>query len=135
MDAVRNQLQQLDAALRVADQTGTIKGADNTASLTEAINTVKAGLQRIAELRDAKVVRPLPGLGYRQFPRLREELQSLSGAINGAAARPTAGQVLRLNELKGETTQIVGEVDATLNTVIRDVNAKIAGKPFIIITE
>jgi photosystem II stability/assembly factor-like uncharacterized protein len=135
MDAVRNQLQQLDAALRVADQTGTIKGADNTASLTEAINTVKAGLQKIAELRDAKVVRPLPGLGYRQYPRLREELQSLSGAINGAAARPTTGQMLRLNELKGETTQIVGEVDATLNTVIRDVNAKIAGKPFIIITE
>jgi hypothetical protein len=99
------------------------------------MKSVRDGLQKILQVRDEKVTRPLQGLGYRQYPRLREELQSLSGAVNGPAGKPTAGQLLRLNELKGETTQIIGEVDATLNAVIRDVNAKIAGKPFIIITE
>lgn len=135
MDAVRNQLQQLDAAMRVADQTGAVKAAEGSASLADAMSTVRAALQKVLELRDEKMTRPIQGLGYRQFPRLREELNSLSGQINGAAAPPTRSQLLRLNELRGETTQVMSEVDATLNAVIRDVNTKIAGKPFIIITE
>jgi hypothetical protein len=35
----------------------------------------------------------------------------------------------------GETTTILNEVDAAIHAAIRDVNTKIAGKPFIIITE
>jgi hypothetical protein len=40
-----------------------------------------------------------------------------------------------VGELRGETTTILTEVDATINAAIRDVNTRIAGKPFIIITE
>lgn len=133
LDAVRTQLEQLNAALRTADQTGTVKAADG-ASLAESMTAVRNGLQQIAELRDNKIARPLQGLGYRQYPRLREELNSLSGMINGAAAPPTKAQLLRLEELRGETTQTLGEVETLINTIIRDVNSKIAGKPFIIIT-
>ena len=135
MDAVRSQLQQLDAAIRTAEQTGNVKAAQGTPSLTEALTTVRAALQKIVDIRDTKVTRPIQGLGYRQYPRLREELQSLSGQINGAAAPPTRAQLLRLGELRGETTTILTEVDAAINAAIRDVNTKIAGKPFIIITE
>jgi hypothetical protein len=134
VDAVRNQLQQLEAAIRAAEQTGSVKAADNTPSLVDAMTTVRDGLKKIVEFRDEKLARPIQGLNYRQYPRIREELQSLAGQINGAAAAPTRAQLLRLGEVKGEATQILQEVDAIINTVIRDVNAKIAGKPFIIIT-
>jgi hypothetical protein len=135
MDAVRNQLQQLDAALRVADQTGAVKAADGSSSLADAMGTVRTALQKVVQLRDEKMTRPIQGLGYRQYPRLREELNSLAGQINGAAAPPTKSQLLRLGELRAETGQVVTDVETTLNTVIRDVNSKIAGKPFIIIPE
>jgi hypothetical protein len=134
MDAVRSQLQQLEAALRTAEQSGAVKAAEGAGSLAEAMTTVRDALKKIADLRDEKVARPLQGLNYRQYPRIREELQQLAGQINGAAAAPTRAQLLRLGEIKGETTQILGEVDTVINTVIQNVNAKIAGKPFIIIT-
>ncbi|MGH7471108.1 MAG: VPS10 domain-containing protein [Longimicrobiales bacterium] len=134
VDAVRSQLQQLEAALRTAEQTGAVKAAEGSPSLADALTTVRDGLKKIADLRDEKMARPIQGLGYRQYPRIREELQSLAGQINGAAAAPTRAQLLRLGEIKGETTQILQEVDAVINTVIQNVNARIAGKPFIIIT-
>jgi photosystem II stability/assembly factor-like uncharacterized protein len=135
VDAVRSQLQQLESALRTADQTGAVKSSsDGAPTLADAMTTVRDGLKKIIELRDEKLARPIQGLNYRQYPRIREELQSLAGQINGAAAAPTRAQLLRVGEIKGETTQVLGEVDAVINTVIRDVNAKIAGKPFIIIT-
>jgi photosystem II stability/assembly factor-like uncharacterized protein len=135
MDAVRNQLQLLEAALRTADQSGTVKVADGTPSLADALSTVRSGLQKLVDLRDTKVTRPIQGLGYRQYPRLREELNSLASAINGAASPPTKAQLLRLDELRGETTQVLSEIRSTVDTIIRDVNSKIAGKPFIIITD
>ena len=40
---------------------------------------VKQALDTLKKFKDEELVRPIPGLGYRQYPRLREDVQSLSG--------------------------------------------------------
>ena len=69
------------------------KGAFELASVT---------IEELKRLRDEQMVRPVPGLGYRQYPRLREEVQSISGMVTRPPNRPTDGQSLRLKELTEE---------------------------------
>jgi hypothetical protein len=88
-------------------------------------STVTDLLSRVRGFRDG-LTRPTPTFGYRQYPRLREELTSLMNAIGGPAAPPTEPQRLRLNELRGEverTQSAFGEVEAgvaRLNALLVD---------------
>ena len=66
----------------------------------------------------------LPNMGYRQRPRLREEIRSLMRAVNSATAEPTQPQLSRLEQLKGE----VSEAQAALQQIITDDIQKINDK-------
>ncbi|NIM51082.1 MAG: hypothetical protein GTN62_10895 [Gemmatimonadales bacterium] len=92
----------------------------------------KAALQEIAAFKD-RLTYPIPGLGYRQAPRLREELRSLLRSVTGMASRPTEGEMLRLRELETEIAQVVDELDTLLSTTIRELNEMVGSYPRIVV--
>jgi len=101
-------------------------GRDTPDSLRGAVTTAR---DRLAAFRN-ELTRPTPTFGYRQYPRLREELGSLGSAIAGGSARPTDSQLLRLGELREEVAAMrrrLGEVMGAVETV----NRLLAGEPHI----
>ena len=102
---------------------------DEKEALAESVGTA---LQEVKALQD-KLQRPIPGLGYRQYPRLREELRSLSRAILGATSKPNKGQLTRLEELEAETETLVGEYNQILRTTIRELNQMLGAYPRILV--
>jgi hypothetical protein len=97
-----------------------------------ALQAVNAAQMRLRAFRDDKLARPLQGLGYRQYPRLREEIQSLSGAVNRPEEKPTDPQLLRLRELTDETTALEAELQAIVATEIARVNELLSGTPHVV---
>lgn len=104
-------------------------GGDEAELSMEAVGTA---LQEVKELEN-RLQRPIPGLGYRQYPRLREELRSLSFAINGAMARPTGPQLARLEELKQETERVINDLSRLIATTIGDLNNMLGAYPKILV--
>ena len=45
------------------------------------------------------LARPLAGLGYRQYPRLREEAQTVAGMVSRPMMPPTAGEGVGIDRL------------------------------------
>jgi photosystem II stability/assembly factor-like uncharacterized protein len=97
-----------------------------------ALQAVSAAQARLKSFRDDKLVRPLPGLQYRQYPRLREELQSLGAAVSRPEEKPTDPQTLRLRELTDETIALEGELQAIVATEIARVNQLLSGTPHVV---
>jgi photosystem II stability/assembly factor-like uncharacterized protein len=91
---------------------------------------VRAAHERLVRFR-GELTRPTPTFGYRQYPRLREELTSLSSAINGVAARPTDAQQLRLGELRTEVQTMERDLAAALADV-EAINRMLADRPVVI---
>ncbi len=92
--------------------------AETTApALTEIDGTMKD----LRHFRDSVLARPLAGLGYRQYPRLREEVQTISGMISRPTWPITAGEALRSGELVVETD----DAQRRLDTIVRDRVGKI----------
>ena len=93
----------------------TLRSARNDA-LSPALTEIDGTIRDLRHFRDSVLARPLAGLGYRQYPRLREEVQTIGGMI----ARPqwpiTAGEQLRSGELVVETD----EAQRRLDTIVRD---------------
>jgi photosystem II stability/assembly factor-like uncharacterized protein len=90
---------------------------------------VAAARKRLATFRDG-LTRPTPTFGYRQYPRLREELTTLSGAIAGGSARPTDPQMLRAGELRAEVAAMEGAL-AEAVAAVEALNRMLADRPII----
>jgi hypothetical protein len=86
----------------------------------------------LRHFRDSVLVRPLPGLGYRQYPRLREEVQTVSGMVSRPLMPPTAGELLRMGELRTEADQAQARLDGIIQTRISKINQSLAGTPHVI---
>lgn len=89
-------------------------------------------LRELKHFRDSVLMRPLPGLGYRQYPRLREEVQSVQGMVARPMMPPTAGELLRLTELEAETTEARGRLNSIVATRIARINAMLQGQQHIL---
>ena len=98
----------------------TLRAARNDA-LTSALTEVDGTMKDLRHFRDSVLARPLAGLGYRQYPRLREEVQTISGMISRPQWPITAGEALRSGELTVETD----DAQRRLDTIIRDRIGKI----------
>jgi photosystem II stability/assembly factor-like uncharacterized protein len=92
---------------------------------------VEAALGAVQTLRDRDLTRPYPNMGYRQYPRLREEITSLSGAVSRSPNRPTEGQALRLKELGEELDRAVAALNRIQTEQIGKINDMMKGMPFI----
>jgi hypothetical protein len=94
---------------------------------------VSTTLKDLKQFRDSVLARPLPGLGYRQYPRLREEIQTVSGMVSRPLMPPTAGETLRLSELKTETDQAQARLDRYIQGPIAKINAALSGTPHVVV--
>ena len=90
--------------------------------LTEAEGKIKDVQQMIKEFRNDELKRPINGLGYRQRPRLREEIRSLARGVDGTSARPTDPQILRMKELDEETEAIVRRYNSIVENEVAEIN-------------
>jgi hypothetical protein len=79
VDAMTNQLEALDAQLAKQAPAQAVRGQ------------VKQAIEALRKLRDDELARPIPGLGYRQYPRLREDVQSLAASFGRGFRAPNAG--------------------------------------------
>ncbi len=136
-DGMTRQLTAVNQTLRAGGPAGGRGSRDSAAAAvqsaaTSALQAVGAAQDRLKTFRDEKLNRPLQGLGYRQYPRLREEIQSLSGAVSRALERPTDPQIVRLRELTDETTALEGELAVIVATEIARVNQLLAGTPHVV---
>jgi len=96
--------------------------AGPAADVQRAIDTLK-------KFRDEELARPLPGLGYRQYPRLREDVMSLASAIQRGFRAPNAGEKLRLQELTDLTGQAEAKLKGIVDGDIATINEAMKGRP------
>jgi hypothetical protein len=87
----------------------------------------------LKQFKDSVLARPLPGLGYRQYPRLREEVQTVSGMISRPMMPPTAGEMTRFGELTVETTQAQTRLDGIIERRVVKINDLLKGTPHLLI--
>ncbi len=111
VDDLVRQLTGVQTTLRSA------RDANMTATLTEIEGTIKD----LRHFRDSVLARPIAGLGYRQYPRLREEVQTISGMISRPQWPITDGEKTRSGELVVETD----DAQKRLDTIVRDRVGKI----------
>jgi hypothetical protein len=105
----------------------------NAPNEREALNEAEGALVELRKLRDEKLLRPIQGLGYRQYPRLREEVGSLSGSVSRTINKPTDAQGRRYGELVTETGGVQQELQGIVNGRIAKLNALLKNLPHIII--
>ncbi|MES3034628.1 MAG: hypothetical protein V4813_11590 [Gemmatimonadota bacterium] len=98
----------------------TLRSARNEA-LAPALTEITGTITDLRQFRDSVLARPLAGLGYRQYPRLRDEVQTVAGMISRPIWPITAGEQLRSGELVVETD----DAQRRLDTIVRDRIGKI----------
>jgi photosystem II stability/assembly factor-like uncharacterized protein len=122
---VINQLTQLVDRVKPG---GPDAAASNARAASELASTI---IEQLKTLRDEQMVRPVQGLGYRQYPRLREEVQSVYAMVTRPPNRPTDGQALRTKELLEETDTIVTVLNGILTNQVGRLNQMLANTPRI----
>ena len=81
---------------------------------------------------EAEVRRPQGSMGYRDWPRIIEQLQVVARGIQGPQARPTGGQLQVLNEVESAAAQRAEELSAIVNGIIADLNNLLEDAPKIV---
>ena len=105
------------------------KGSAASSDLSSAVD---AALKAVQTLRDDDLARPYPNMGYRQYPRIREEITSLAGSVSRGFSRPTEGQALRQKELTEELDRAVGALNKIQTDQIGKINELMKSTPFIV---
>jgi hypothetical protein len=127
VDDVTRQLTALQITLRAVPRDSA--GANTQQALTE----IGISLAQLKQFKDSVLARPLPGLGYRQYPRLREEVQTVSGMISRPMMPPTAGEMLRSGELVTEDNQAQARFDGIMQDHVMKINDLLKGTPHVVI--
>jgi hypothetical protein len=128
IDRTNDVIQQLTQLAERVKPGGPDAGSPNAKGAYELANVT---IEALKTLRDEQMLRPVTGLGYRQYPRLREEVQSISGMVTRPPNRPTDGQALRLKELTEETEKIVAELNRILTDHVGKLNQTLSTAPRI----
>ncbi|MHB1313813.1 MAG: WD40/YVTN/BNR-like repeat-containing protein, partial [Gemmatimonadaceae bacterium] len=123
VDDLTRQLTAVQASLRSAPR------VDNAPA---ALAEIEGTLKDLKLFRDSVLARPLPGLGYRQYPRLREEAQTVSGMISRPQWPITEGEKLREGELKVETDGAQGRLDGIVKDRVGRINELLKGTQHVI---
>jgi hypothetical protein len=126
VDDLVSQLTALQTQLRRAPAGG------GPAPSAQVFGDIDAAVKDLRHFKDSVLARPLPGLGYRQYPRLREEAQTVAGMVSRPMMPPTAGELLRMKELGTEADQAQARLDAIVSGRIAKINQALAGTPHVI---
>jgi len=92
---------------------------------------VKQSLDTLKKFKDDELARPIPGLGYRQYPRLREDVQSLAGYFGRGFRPPNEGELTRMKDLAAQVDQAVAKVNAIISGDIGPINDAMKAAPRI----
>ena len=122
VDDMVAQLAAVQAALRRGPR------GENAAVLGEIDGTLKD----LRHFRDSVLARPLPGLGYRQYPRLREETQTVSGMVSRPQWPMTDGEKLRSGELRTEADGAQARLDGIIKDRVGKINELLKGTQHVI---
>jgi hypothetical protein len=106
-------------------------GAGEQAPSGDLVNAVNNTLADAKKFLDDDLTRPYPAMGYRQYPRLREEIQSLSGSVTRAPARPTEPDIQRMKELQQELDQAVARFNRLQSDQLARINEMMKAAPYI----
>jgi galactokinase len=77
------------------------------------------------------MARPIPNLGYRQYPRLREEVGTIARMIAAVHSKPTDAQLRRYAELVQEAQRVDGMLNAIVGDDIAKINEMMRASPRI----
>ncbi|MEO6445087.1 MAG: sialidase [Gemmatimonadaceae bacterium] len=112
-----------------------LKGAGDapSPSAARALVLVDSTIVDLTHFRDSVLTRPSPVFGYRQYPRLREEISTVAGMVWRGINAPTAGEALRLTELHTETNEAQARLDNIVNTRVAKVNELLGSMPHILV--
>jgi len=94
---------------------------------------VTQALGRLKAFRDDELARPIAGLGYRQYPRLREDVQSLVGYFNRGFRAPNEGELARMKDLTAEVTKAEAKLNSLISADIGAVNDAMKNVPRIVV--
>jgi len=109
----------------------TLRSARNDA-LAPALTEITGTMTDLRHFRDSVLARPLAGLGYRQYPRLREEVQTVAGMISRPTWPITDGEQLRSGELVVETDDAQRRLDNIVRDRIGKINDLLKGTQHVI---
>ena len=124
MGTVQDLDSQLDGLLESIDG----KGLRNE----EEVRTTARDAQQRLETLGAEVQRPPGSMGYRDWPRLIEQLRFLARGIQGPQARPTEGQLEVLDIVETAAAERARELTAIVDGVIADLNRLLEDAPQIL---
>ncbi|HTI04557.1 MAG TPA: hypothetical protein VL549_04535 [Gemmatimonadales bacterium] len=131
-DDLLQQLTSLQDQLRRANRGAAGQGVVQQSQ--SVLADIGSAIGDLRHFRDSVLARPLPGLGYRQYPRLREEVQSVSSMVSRPMMPPTAGELLRAGELKTEADEAQARLDSIIQNRIVKINQALTGTPHVITT-
>lgn len=134
-DNVLLQLTRLQEQLRQPvslDDSSDSTGRTGAARDPQMLKDVLGATAELRQFRDSVLARPLPRLGYRQYPRLREEVQTVTGMIARPMMPPTAGEILRAGELGVEVDQAQARLDDILRNRVGKINRALQNAPHVI---
>lgn len=92
---------------------------------------VRQALAKLKTFKDDELARPIPGLGYRQYPRLREDVQSLVGYFGRGVRAPNEGELTRMKDLSAQTDKDAAAVNAIITGEIAAINEAMKAEPRI----
>ena len=105
---------------QLADLKRKMKSSDEH-SYADALKEIVSASEKLQVMQN-EFKRPPPNMGYRQRPRLREEIRSLMFAIGNAPSKPTASQLERVVSLQEETSSAVNEFQEFVSRDIERIN-------------
>ncbi len=111
---------QVDTITDARDQ-----GRDRAGKLP-AGDVIRKGIEEVAKSLEgirSKLVATREGGGITGEAKIREQMGSLYGAVNGYEGRPTQSQILRMDALKKEFEGLVAEFDAFTKKELPAVNS------------
>lgn len=109
-----------------------IKTAGDQSGVDPSVNgQIDEAVKKLKEFEDDVLRRPPPNMGFRQRPRLREEISDLLNAVDGAMARPTTPQLNRGGELKQETSDAGIQLEKIILQQVAPINDKVKNLPHV----
>ena len=122
----------VDDLLRQLGGVQTTLRSSGGGTATAVLSEIDVTMKDLRHFRDSVLARPLAGLGYRQYPRLREEVQTISGMIARPQWPVTAGEQLRSRELVVETDDAQQRLDGIVRERVGRINELLKGTAHVI---
>jgi hypothetical protein len=114
---------------QIRDLLGAMEGKDLD-DATRIREQANAAIQSIDDLEN-QLRRPPPRMGYRQWPRLSEQLSFVTRGIAQAQARPTEGQIQVMDEIQEALEARAADLRDLIDGPVAALNRLLEGQPAV----